>query len=397
MGETVSSANESWIVAEMAPGHLADDETWASFRSALRAEIERRGGTIAAAGAGGVVGGVDGGVDGAGDTSGNAVAIVGCGAGTETVCAAAASATIDSLVLVRCELSDDAIDMIAESEGIAVLTIVDPADRDRLGGAIQGHLASSNEDSDVVVEPFDAAAIADRVATWLEHRVRSGVHVEDVTLRTPDGWVLGADLHLPAGAVAAAPVPAVVLMHTGRSDRAVFGRLAKLMARRGVAALSLDWRGRGTSTNLGRFVDFTREQQQTIRRDVTAAYDHLCTLPEIDGGRLGVLGIAHGAGYGAEGALGDPRTRAVALMTAYHLLDDRQRIALESGEVAVLCVACTPNTASAGAMREVYRVSANRSSRLIEYPEGVLGYQLFDLHPDLEPAIVDWFAEVLGA
>ncbi len=25
------------------------------------------------------------------------------------------------------------------------------------------------------------------------------------------------------------------------------------------------------------------------------------------------------------------------------------------------------------------------------------GYQLFDLHPDLEPAIVDWFAEVLGA
>ena len=187
-------------------------------------------------------------------------------------------------------------------------------------------------------------------------RCVSGVHVEEVTLHTPDGWVLGADLHVPAGAVGAAPVPAVVLMHTGRSDRAVFDRLAKLMARRGVAALALDWRGRGTSTNLGRFIDFTREQQQTIRRDVTAAYDHLGSLPEIDGGRLGVLGIAHGAGYGAEGALGDPRTRAVALMTAYHLLDDRQRTALESGDVAVLCVACTPNTASAGAMREVYRV-----------------------------------------
>ena len=26
---------------------------------------------------------------------------------------------------------------------------------------------------------------------------------------------------------------------------------------------------------------------------------------------------------------------------------------------------------------------------MIEYPEGVLGYQLFDLHPDLEPAIAD--------
>ena len=155
--------------------------------------------------------------------------------------ATAASATIDSLVLVRCELSDDAIDLIAESEDLAVLTIVDPADRDRLGGAIQGHLASSNDDSDVVVGPFDPAAVAEAVATWLERRVRGGVHVEEVTLRTPDGWVLGADLHVPAGAVAATPVPAVVLMHTGRSDRAVFDRLAKLMR----VAVSPRWRSTG--------------------------------------------------------------------------------------------------------------------------------------------------------
>ena len=387
MGVSGASAGEPWIVAEMAPEHLTGGETWASFRSVLRTEIERRGGTVVGVGA----------VDAAGVAAGSPVAMVGCGAGTETVRTTAGSATIDSLVLVRCELSVDAIDLIAESDGLAVLTVVDPTDRDRLSGAIQGHLASSHDDSDVVVGPFDPAAAAEAVATWLERQVVRGAHVEEITLHTPDGWVLGADLYVPAGAVGAAPVPAVVLMHTGRSDRAVFDRLAKLMARRGVAALALDWRGRGTSTNLGRFIDFTREQQQTIRRDVTAAYDHLGSLPEIDGGRLGVLGIAHGAGYGAEGALGDPRTRAVALMTAYHLLDDRQRTALESGDVAVLCVACTPNTASAGAMREVYRVSANRSSRLIEYPEGVLGYQLFDLHPDLEPAIADWFAEVLGA
>jgi dienelactone hydrolase len=213
-----------------------------------------------------------------------------------------------------------------------------------------------------------------------------------VTIVTPDGWRLGADLFLPASDE---PAPAVVLMHTGRSDREVFDRLAPLLAVRGVAALALDWRGRGASTNLGRFVDFTSEQQAGVPGDVTASYDSLCARPEIDGTRLATLGIAHGAGYGVTGALTDTRTKAVAMMTAYHLLEPEQAGVLQSGAVAVLCVACTPNKLSTGALREIYRCSANRNSRLMEFPEGVLGYQLFELHPDLEPSIADWFAEVL--
>ena len=119
-------------------------------------------------------------------------------------------------------------------------------------------------------------------------------------------------------------------------------------------------------------------------------------MPEVDPARLGVLGIAQGAGYAAGGALGDPRTRAIVLLTGFQATDERQRDLLVSGDVEVLYITGTPHRVTTDAMRALYEQSRGRLTRFVEYPEGVLGYQLFDLHPDLEPLIVDWFAEVLG-
>lgn len=378
----VRAAIAPWTVAEVVPAQVAEDPAWAAFRSSLRSEIRRCGGALVGADEVPV--------------GGQAVAVIGCRDGDAAVRRAASSALVHSLVLVRCGLSTDSVQLLSEGAHTAVYTVADPADRSILSAAVDGHLASRHEASDIEVVSFAATALASSVAAWLEGRVRAGVRVDELTIATPDGWQLGADLFLPVGADASEPVPAVVLMHTGRSDREVFDRLAHLLAARGVAALALDWRGRGASTNLGRFVDFTAEQQAAVAGDVTASYDRLAALPEIDGTRLATLGIAHGAGYGANGALGDERTSALGMMTAYHLLDPEQEHVLRAGDVAVLCVACTPNTMSSGALRAIYEQSTNSRSRLMEFPEGVLGYQLFELHPDLEPVIADWFAEVLA-
>jgi hypothetical protein len=129
---------------------------------------------------------------------------------------------------------------------------------------------------------------------------------------------------------------------------------------------------------------------------VTAAYDHLAELSFVDGSRLGVLGIAHGAGYAADGALPDDRTRAIVMMTAYHLPDEAQRAALQSGRISAMFVTCEPHAATTRAMRELFDITAAKGSRMVTYPEGVLGYQLFDLHPDLEPSIAAWLAEALS-
>jgi len=373
-------SGDRWVIVELVSGEASRDPKWAGFRSALRDEIERYGGSI---------------VDSDAAIDLRPLAVVGCGAGEDAVGFAAGSPGVSALVLVRCDLTQDSIELISECSHAAVYTLADPADRTILAASLDGHLASPHDSSDIEVAAFDTS-LAPMVAAWVDHRISSGIHVEEVTIPTPDGWGLGADLIVPANAHAGAVAPAVVLMHSGRSDRAVFDRLAPLLAQRGVAALALDWRGRGESTNLGRFVDFTSEQQAAVAGDVTASYDYLSSRSEIDGTRLGVLGIAHGAGYGANGALGDKRTKALAMMTAYHLLEKGQEEVLQTGDVAVLCVACTPNKMSSGALREIYSKSTNPSSRMMEFSEGVLGYQLFDLHAHLEPAIADWFAEALG-
>jgi dienelactone hydrolase len=324
------------------------------------------------------------------------VAAVAVDDATPALDAAAASNRVASVVAVDARVPPDSLELIGELTGTALLTVVDPARRDRIVSAIDGHLASLHPDSDVVVEAPDDGARAQVIARWLERRVAATTSVDELTLHTPDGWILGADLHRPAGTAPGTGWPAVVLMHTGRSDRTVFDRLARLLARHGVVALALDWRGRGTSTNLGHFVDFTKEQQASVRVDVTTAYDHLASRGVVDASRLGVLGIAHGAGYAADGALTDERTRAIAMMTAYHLPDSEQRAALASGRIAAMFVTCEPHVATTRAMRELFDITTARGSRFVTYPEGVLGYQLFDLHPDLEPSIAGWFAEVLA-
>lgn len=322
------------------------------------------------------------------------VTVIGVEAGDAAVAEVAATRGVDSLVLINAVLADESVDLIAELDRVAVLTIVDRRLRDRLALAVEGHLASTHDASGIVVGDVDAATAAAAVHDFVGAVNNAAVLVEEVTVLTTDGWRLGADMHRPI--ITSSPQPAVVLMHSGRSDRTVFDRLANLLARAGLVALAIDWRGRGTSTNLGRFVDFTAEQQADVRLDVSAAFDFLAERPEVDPSRLGVLGVAHGAGFAANGAIGDPRTKALAMMTAIHRPDDPQRKVLASGTLSGLFVISSRSSTSALSLREMYDVTSGQHTRLIVYPEGVLGYQMFDLHPELEPAIASWFSEVLG-
>lgn len=373
-------AGDGWTVLEVVSDDLAHHARSADLRMAVHDEIVRRGGSI---------------TDRDTATHGGFDAVIGWGMGDEAVHLSADSIEVAALVLVGCDLSPTSIELISECTRTAVYTVADPCDRMSLAACVEGHLAAQHQASDIEIAAFDPS-LASPVAAWIEERVKSRAHVDEVTITTADGWELGADLVLPANAATDGSLPAVVLMHSGRSDRNVFDGLAPELAQRGVAVLALDWRGRGVSTNLGHFVDFTGEQQAAVAGDVTASYDYLAARPEIDGNRLGVLGVAHGAGYGANGALGDGRTRALAMMTAYHLLEGGQEEVLRAGDVAVLCVACAPNKKSSGALRVIRAMSTHPGSRMMEFAEGVLGYQLFDLHPELEPSIAEWFAEVLG-
>jgi dienelactone hydrolase len=341
-------------------------------------------------------------------TSEQRVALVAIGTtGEEAVLAAASADHVSALVLVGVPLSETALELVREWPELPVLAVADPADRGGLRGAVDAYLASAHAASDVIVGPLaDAWAPA---ATWLRSRMTAVPQSDEVVLTSEDGWELHATrwLPIPVSAADTAAIatesaaktrdgaPGVVLMHTGRSDRAVFGRLERLLAERGFAVLNVDWRGRGQSTNRGTYQSLSAEERAAGWHDAAAAFEHLAQRPEVDSARLAAVGAIHGAEHVARAAQHDPRVRALVLLTGYRPASEPERDHLVHGAVDVMYVTSTDHTITTAAMRELYEASTRRRARYVEYPGGAIAYQLFEIDHRLEPEIVTWLAEVL--
>lgn len=124
---------------------------------------------------------------------------------------------------------------------------------------------------------------------------------------TSEGIALAGTLHLPArGAGGQVPGVAVTGPFTGVRDQ-VAGTYARQLARAGFAAVAFDHRGFGDSG--GRR---WHEDSQGKLADLRAAVSFLQSRPEVDGDRIGVLGVCLGGGYAVRAASQDPRVRAVA-------------------------------------------------------------------------------------
>ena len=120
------------------------------------------------------------------------------------------------------------------------------------------------------------------------------------------GLRLDADLHLP-DARGGAPVGVVVACSGFQGLKSIHPeRFARALS---LAVLAFDYRGFGSSEGeRGRLV--AQEQAD----DVRAAVDRLMGLPEVDPGRIALLGWGLGGGVVVAAAAGDPRVAAVVVV-----------------------------------------------------------------------------------
>ncbi|MFF5113515.1 alpha/beta hydrolase [Streptosporangium sp. NPDC000509] len=123
---------------------------------------------------------------------------------------------------------------------------------------------------------------------------------------TAGGITLLGDLRIPAGP---GPHPGVVLTgpFTGTRDQ-VTGLYAARLTDAGYATLAFDHRNWGESGGQPR----NHEDAQGKLEDLRAAVSLLRSRPEVDGDRIGALGICLGGGYALRFAAFDPRVKAFA-------------------------------------------------------------------------------------
>jgi dienelactone hydrolase len=304
--------------------------------------------------------------------------------------AAASSGAVRGFVSLDGDLGSDDLALVAEWPEVPVLAVARPAERTRLGAAVDAFLASQHAASDLIVDEVPAS---DRVVGWISGRAAGEVEVAEVSFPTEDGWEIHGTLRVP---VRSGLVPGVVLLHTGRSDRAVYSRLEHLLTDAGLAVLNIDWRGRGESTNQGTYFELDNDTKVAAWRDAAAALELLGADPRVDGGRLGALGCVHGAEYAVRAAWRDRRVRALVVLTGYRPLEPEEAELLVSGDVSVMYVTAVGQTITTDAMRELHRQAPHGATVMLEYPGSAIGYQLFEQDPALEPRIVAWLAEALA-
>ena len=250
--------------------------------------------------------------------SGSPVVVIGVEALAGTALDAIAEhGTIAGFVSLDGQLDGRHVELIETWPELPILAVACPDDRRALASAVDTYLASHHARSELVV---GAEPDPHEVVAWLVGRISDHVDVEPVMCISSDGWQIHGTLRTPHRDHL---VPGVVLLHTGRSDRAAYTRLERLLSEHGLAVLNIDWRGRGESINLGSYFDLDDATKAAAWRGRAGrprapGWRSACRSRSLGRGRLRARGRVRGAGRMARpsgpGAgdphrLSPPRTR----------------------------------------------------------------------------------------
>jgi len=325
------------------------------------------------------------------------IGVVGAGISSEyAVVEAAENSQVKAVVLISGTLSAKAKELLRVDQSVPVLGVVGKEDKKSFREMAEVYALSPNPSSDLLVAVGHGAVmfshtkgLEENVIRWFEHNLQALGRETEVSFRSEDGWTLHGLLRLPDGADANAKVPGVLLVHGAKHDQQTYHFMAQEIAKRGMATLRFDWRGKGQS-----FVDGAKADQDEMWRDVKAALEFFASQPAVDGNRLGAVAATLACINTLQATLGDPRMKTVVLLTALETNDEVRRL-LASSDVPIFAVASLEdNNYQRGSLAEttrlVYQLSRSKQSQLLMYDDAGRGSEMIKVKPELQPMILRW-------
>lgn len=198
---------------------------------------------------------------------------------------------------------------------------------------------------------------------------------------------------------ATTPGPGVLLLHQCNRQRKVWDGLAQHLAASGINVLTLDYRGFGESGGIP--VDKATPQQAQEAQakwpgDIDLALQYLELQPGVKRDTIGVGGASCGVNNSVQTARRHSEVKSLVLLSGNTDLNGRNFLRNDKTVPVFFAYADDDEfKPTITAVLWLYSITADPNKKLVRYPNGGHGADIFPVHPDLPNHIVDWYLTTL--
>ena len=195
------------------------------------------------------------------------------------------------------------------------------------------------------------------------------------------------------------PGPGVLLLHQCNRQRKVWSGLAQQLTAAGINVLTLDYRGFGESGGV-KFEKATPQQAQEAQGkwpgDIDLALQYLESQPTVERDVIGVGGASCGVNNSVQTARRHPEVKSLVLLSGNTDLNGRNFLRSDKNVPVFFAYAEDDEfKPSITSIQWLYTITADPSKKLVYYPTGGHGADIFPVQPDLPEQIVDWYRVTL--
>lgn len=192
--------------------------------------------------------------------------------------------------------------------------------------------------------------------------------------------------------------PGVLLLHQCNKDRKIWDGFGRQLAGAGISVVTLDLRNFGESAGKPSDQLTPQEAQAAAEKwpdDIDAAYKYLVSQPGVKQDVIGVGGASCGVNNSVQAAIRHPEVKSLVLLAGS--TDFKGRKFLRETKLPILFGYADDDEypQSIRAIQWLYSLDSNQSRRMVRYPNGGHGAEIFAVHPEFEGVIKDWFVTTL--